>query len=63
MIKTNEISLTNLHFSCTELPSGTMTSDDVLSSIKSGGITTSKYPICKIKYKNEEEIIIQYETT
>lgn len=34
-----------LHVSFTELPSGTITSDDVSSDIKSGGMTTSKYPI------------------
>lgn len=38
-------SQTNLHVSFTELPSGTMTSDDVSSGMKSGGITTSRYPI------------------
>lgn len=33
---------TNLHVNLTELPSGTITSLDVSSAIKSGGITTSK---------------------
>lgn len=39
---------TYLHVSFTLLPSGTITSDDVSSGMKSGGITTSRYPICKI---------------
>lgn len=34
--------LTYLHVSRTALPSGTMTSDDVSSVTKSGGITTSR---------------------
>lgn len=33
---------TYLHVILTELPSGTITSDEVSSDIKSGGITTSK---------------------
>lgn len=42
----NEIDpATNLHVSLTEEPSGTIISEDVSSAMKSGGITTSKYPI------------------
>lgn len=46
MVGNNKMKLmkkaTNLQVSLTELPSGTMTSDDVSSAIKSGGMTTSK---------------------
>lgn len=42
---------TNLHVNFTEEPSGTITSLLVSSATKSGGMTTSKYPIWKYSWK------------
>lgn len=47
VVKNECIKTTNLQVNLTELPSGTITSDEVSSAMKSGGMTTSKYPICE----------------
>lgn len=47
---------THRHVKRTELPSGTITSDEVSSLMKSGGMTTSRKPICKKKRIKTEDI-------
>lgn len=47
---------THRHVKRTELPSGTITSDEVSSLMKSGGMTTSRKPICQRKRVKREGI-------